>query len=274
MISFKHNINALFLISITLMSIFNFNAFPEIQSKNVIFPSGDTVQPPPNHPDSINGPATSCTEDTSIYQADIPVSCTAMWYLNNILQQSTADTLQIIWQEAGTYTISLYFDCNGNILFFDSLTVVTGIPPEVNLGNDTVINQGESIVLDAGNEGSTYLWSTGDTTQTISVSETGYYSVLVTNSCGSDSDTVFVDVYDFINKRHKDNSFKIISKGNRIVIWSEKRTLNHVIISGLDGKIFYNGNYKTEYTLSGKKRLYIIKVIFSDSSNAVRLFFK
>lgn len=44
---------------------------------------------------------------------------------------------------------------------------------------------GTSTVLDAGNAGSTYLWSpNGETTQTLSVTDSGYYQVLITNSFG------------------------------------------------------------------------------------------
>ncbi|MCP4440638.1 MAG: T9SS type A sorting domain-containing protein [Aureispira sp.] len=43
---------------------------------------------------------------------------------------------------------------------------------------------GSSTTLDAGNAGSTILWSTSDTTQTIDVTIAGDYSVLVTNASG------------------------------------------------------------------------------------------
>jgi gliding motility-associated-like protein len=49
--------------------------------------------------------------------------------------------------------------------------------PLVNLGNDTAVSW-RTLMLDAGNEGSTYRWSTGETTQTIDV-EAGNYEVWV-----------------------------------------------------------------------------------------------
>ena len=51
---------------------------------------------------------------------------------------------------------------------------------EINLGND-IITCDDSIVLDAGFGYDAYLWSNGDTTQTISVEESGAYSVDVFN---------------------------------------------------------------------------------------------
>ena len=51
--------------------------------------------------------------------------------------------------------------------------------PSIELGpNMTVCDE---VILDAANIGSTYLWSTGETTQTISVTVTGVYSVTITN---------------------------------------------------------------------------------------------
>lgn len=66
----------------------------------------------------------------------------------------------------------------------DANIAVPATPPTVNIGNDTSICAGTSIVLDAGNAGMTYLWSTGATTQTITVDTTATYSVTVRNSQG------------------------------------------------------------------------------------------
>ena len=64
----------------------------------------------------------------------------------------------------------------------------------VSLGPDTLdlCDTGVPLVLDALNPGASYSWSTGATTQRISVSEPGTYSVTVTNDCGSGSDAVLV----------------------------------------------------------------------------------
>jgi hypothetical protein len=69
-------------------------------------------------------------------------------------------------------------------------------PPNVDLGPDVVICIGYTTMLDAGNPGATYLWSTGATSQTITVSTSGTYSVTVTNAGGSGFDAVNVTVLD------------------------------------------------------------------------------
>ena len=65
-------------------------------------------------------------------------------------------------------------------------------PPVVRFPLDT--NVCESVVLDAGNPGSSFIWSTGDTTQTILVDSTASYWVTATNSKGSNSDTIQVNI--------------------------------------------------------------------------------
>ncbi len=65
--------------------------------------------------------------------------------------------------------------------------------PVVNLGPD-VVQCGGPVILNAQNPGASYLWSTGDTSQTIAVGVTGTYWVQVTNLSGTGSDTVKVQV--------------------------------------------------------------------------------
>lgn len=67
-------------------------------------------------------------------------------------------------------------------------------PITVDLGDDKTIMEGETTTLDAGNEGASFLWSTGDTTQTIVVDTTGNYYVTVTKGSVSGSDTVLVSL--------------------------------------------------------------------------------
>ncbi|MCD4746091.1 MAG: peptidylprolyl isomerase [Bacteroidales bacterium] len=61
---------------------------------------------------------------------------------------------------------------------------------ELNLGNDTTIINGTSIILDAGNPGATYIWSTGVNTQTLEVTTSGTYWVTVSKESVTKSDTI------------------------------------------------------------------------------------
>ena len=72
--------------------------------------------------------------------------------------------------------------------------VYPNLPPVVDLGNDTTICEGQSVVLDAGNIGSDFIWSTGDTTQSITVDSSGVYIVDVSRCAYSTTGFVRVTV--------------------------------------------------------------------------------
>ena len=75
-----------------------------------------------------------------------------------------------------------------------SITVTVNANPVVALGADIVLCSGTT-VLNAGNIGSTYLWNNASTTQTITVTASGSYSVVVTNVNGcSGSDVIQVSI--------------------------------------------------------------------------------
>src|SRR4029078_11970726 len=74
---------------------------------------------------------------------------------------------------------------------------ITNIPV-VDLGNDTSLCT-NSFLIDASQTPGNYLWSTGATTSSITVSSTGLYWVLVDNGCGgigSDSINVIFGIVD------------------------------------------------------------------------------
>ncbi|MEL6672476.1 MAG: reprolysin-like metallopeptidase [Bacteroidota bacterium] len=80
----------------------------------------------------------------------------------------------------------------------DSVVVVIGQPAQLslNLGPDITICQGSNLILNAGNDPQTtaYQWSTGAQTQTISVQDSGLYSVLITQGGCQERDSIYVSV--------------------------------------------------------------------------------
>jgi PKD repeat protein len=92
---------------------------------------------------------------------------------------------------SGTYYVDVITPsgCTGS----DTIVVTINNQPIVNLGPDTATCQG-NITLDAGNPGSTYIWSNSASTQTITVGA-GTYFVTVTDPSGcSDRDTISIQV--------------------------------------------------------------------------------
>lgn len=105
---------------------------------------------------------------------------------------SSGDTSQTITAGAGTYSVTVTngIGCAGT----DDIVVTIPSAPTVSLGG--VVAGCDSLVLDAGNPGETYLWSTGATSQSIVVASSGVYAVTVTEtSClSSSSDSVVVTI--------------------------------------------------------------------------------
>ena len=62
----------------------------------------------------------------------------------------------------------------------------------VSLGRDTVLCNGETLLLDATAPNTTYLWQDLSTNPTYTVTKEGTYRVTVSDSCGSKSDTIHV----------------------------------------------------------------------------------
>lgn len=89
----------------------------------------------------------------------------------------------------GTYSVDVTVPpgCTGN----DNMVLVINLTPGVSVADQDICAD-QSATLDAGNNGATYLWSNGSTSQTISVQNAGDYTVTVTvNGCaGIDSATV------------------------------------------------------------------------------------
>lgn len=98
----------------------------------------------------------------------------------------------------GTFDIVYTFaDSNGCVNTATTQIMVNEVPV-ADLGEDSDICTGDSRVLDAGAGVASYLWSTGATDQSITVTETGEYWVLLTSEFGcTDSDTVAVTVLPF-----------------------------------------------------------------------------
>ncbi|HHZ65898.1 MAG TPA: hypothetical protein EYN38_08120 [Flavobacteriales bacterium] len=64
--------------------------------------------------------------------------------------------------------------------------------PQVNMGSDTVLCTGETILLNVYNPNSSYMWQDGSTNSTYLVSSPGTYTVEVNDSCFTYYDTIVV----------------------------------------------------------------------------------
>lgn len=74
----------------------------------------------------------------------------------------------------------------------DTISIAGLELPSVDLGADTLLCDGHSLILDATFAGATYRWSTGANTPQLTVDAPGSYDVTVENRCGSASDSIAI----------------------------------------------------------------------------------
>ncbi|WP_033958589.1 T9SS type A sorting domain-containing protein [Psychroserpens jangbogonensis] len=108
---------------------------------------------------------------------------------------ATTASIEVNPNTTTTYTVTA-FDGAGTNSDTDDVTVTVNALPVANAGNDIETCQGTAVTLTA-NGGTSYLWNTGATTQSIFVNPnaTTTYSVeVIQNGCSSDLDEVIVTV--------------------------------------------------------------------------------
>ncbi len=104
-----------------------------------------------------------------------------------VFSWSTGEIVQVITvNQPGIYRVAVD---NGYCTAADSINIISLPVPVVNLGPDTTICMEDSMMLDAGNTGTSYTWSTGETTQTVQATP-GVWWVISTLGICSTSDTV------------------------------------------------------------------------------------
>jgi len=103
----------------------------------------------------------------------------------------TGDTVeQFFTTVPGLYILTVSNICGE---FTDSILITALEIPVVNLGNDTTICIGDSLVLNATNPQSIYSWQDLSNDSFLTVWTTNDYWVIVENQCGQASDSIFVD---------------------------------------------------------------------------------
>jgi hypothetical protein len=102
-----------------------------------------------------------------------------------------ANAPSITVNESGTYSVTV--TSQGGCTASDAVMISFLPSPTINLGND--ISACSVATIDAGNQYSAYLWSNGSTATNITVTQSGTYSVTVTNSVGcTASDAIYVTI--------------------------------------------------------------------------------
>lgn len=144
----------------------------------------DTIHVNYVSPLSINlGPdAPLCADSTLSLSAGIHPYAGYLWSTGG-----SNSSIQV--SNPGTYGVTVTNGCGS----YSDTRVLYSLPaPVVDLGPDITICAGTPAAIESNLSGVTYSWSTGSNYPSISVSQSGYYTLTASNSCGSGSDQVYV----------------------------------------------------------------------------------
>ncbi|MBK7871359.1 MAG: immunoglobulin domain-containing protein [Saprospiraceae bacterium] len=110
------------------------------------------------------------------------------------LWQDGSSDSTFIADSPGFYSAEIII--NG-ITYHDTIEISYFLLPMINLGEDTTLCPGETLVLDASfPTTASYLWQDGSTNSAFTVNSDGIYSVMVTDACGnSTSDTIQINYF-------------------------------------------------------------------------------
>ncbi|ADB39748.1 T9SS C-terminal target domain-containing protein [Spirosoma linguale] len=117
----------------------------------------------------------------------------------------------------GDFLHPSYTDRNSTLQFTD--LSLTKMPDRIDLGADTSICQGQPLTLKSnvlmGQYNPTYRWQNGSTDSTLSVTRSGLYSLTITCSCRTYTDSIRINVEDPNLQLGPDTS---VCQGNPIVL--------------------------------------------------------
>jgi hypothetical protein len=141
-------------------------------------------------------PAEICLGETTQLNVETTGGSGSLTYQWTSLPEGFSSTEQNPEATPDTDTKYIVAVNDGPVVITDTVEVMVNALPDVDLGEDQVLCGETEYELDAGNPGATYMWSTGETTQTITASGEGVntYWVEVTNETAcSASDTIVIN---------------------------------------------------------------------------------
>lgn len=164
---------------------------------------------------SLNGSQTFCAGDSVELMVQDIGAPSYQWVRNGVWLNGA--TTRNIWvKDDGNYFCFATF---GNCQTVSSNVIpLTRLGPMLDLGPDRVVCSDTGIVLDAG-PGSTFLWNTGDTTQTLNVVASGTYWVTAWDSMGCFvTDTVSITLQNPPNAQINPSGDVFICNGSSVIL--------------------------------------------------------
>jgi gliding motility-associated-like protein len=179
-----------------------------------------------------------CLGDTTYFSfADTTAIDSVKWNFNDpasgVSNSSSLFFPSHVFSNIGSYNVSAITYSNSTVdTTFENITI-SGIP-NFSIGNDTLLCNGNTIILDPGTGYLSYLWQNASTNQTYVANASGSYYVTVSNYCGAVTDTINILA-------------SIITVNNPIICNGETATL---IANGASNYTWNNGSIANPLVVS------------------------
>lgn len=185
------------------------NPFSSVSYKKDVIDFGGTKYTNARLPNFINDRSKDCTMPNAVtinksntcknqkttfsYSNTIAIPDSILWRFpdtNSSDSLSYLDTGIHKYSKQGTYKVSLDFYLCGNVsTFFDSVFIEDF---KISLGKDTNFCYKGEIDLETDKKELEYIWNTNDTTEKITVKQSGWYWVTVTSPTCSTTDSIYL----------------------------------------------------------------------------------
>ncbi len=149
-----------------------------------------TVEVIPRPVRAIGGPSTVCRNGLATYVVMPADSLSYAWDVNGVGASITSgagtNSIAVRWGAGGTGSVHVRITNRNTGCTFDTALAVTvgeSLTPVITADRSLRLCVGDSVTLDAGVY-STYAWSNGATTRTITVAQAGTYTVSVADGAG------------------------------------------------------------------------------------------
>jgi gliding motility-associated-like protein len=139
---------------------------------------------------SLRGDTSICRGESIVLSTQASENYTYSWTPSAGLSNSSASSPVAIPTATTQYVVKAMD--SSNCVTADTVAIVVKDKPTVQLGSDTSLCAGDTLLLNAANPGSAYQWQNGANSQTFTVRDSGVYHVQVTKDGCSSSDTLSV----------------------------------------------------------------------------------
>jgi hypothetical protein len=202
----------------------------------------------------------TCKGDSTVFMLDKQSNIqSVLWDFGDpssgVTNMSAAITPTHVFSAAGTYTVTATIALVGGAPVIITHDVVITPAPEVYLPADTLLCNGETLHLNVFQSGvDSYLWSTGSISSVITVTDSGRYSVTVTQNGCAGRDSMYIQYYSCCTDTIIPNLITPNEDGMNDTFYAgciDKDPWVLDVYNRWSKRVYYNTDYKNQWKAEG-----------------------